>query len=279
MYNLFRFLLRYHLLLLFLALEGFCFFLIYRNSRYHEVMFVSAANDVNGKVFTVYSEAAGYLHLRSVNDSLAAENASLRARLLESKYDNKVDSGRVYDTIGRFVQTYAYIPAHVIRNSVSQSTNYIFLDRGSKQGIKKQMGVICPNGIVGQVVGVTENYASVMSVLSDEFKVSAKFKNSEYFGNLHWTGGNVTSALLENIPKHATVKPGDTVVTSGYSLLFPKNVMVGVVEKVTTIPERNFLDVSVKLSTDFGNLNYVYIVNNMKRAEMQQFDTLVIKEK
>lgn len=279
MYNLFRFLLRYYLLLLFLALEGFCFYLIYRNSKYHEVMFVTAANNVNGKVFTVYSETAGYLHLRSVNDSLAAENAALRAQLLDSKYDNRIDSGRLFDTIGRYVQTYNYISAHVIRNSVSQTTNYLFLDRGSKQGIMKQMGVICPNGIVGQVVGVTVNYASVMSVLSDQFKVSAKFKNSDYFGNLHWTGGNVTTAVLENIPKHATVKVGDTVVTSGYSLLFPKNIMVGIVDKVGAIPERNFLDVRVKLSTDFGNLNYVYIVNNMKRAEMQQFDTLVIKEK
>lgn len=276
MYNLFRFVVRYYLLLLFVLLEFFCFYLIYRNSKFHSAAYSNTGNALSGKVYSSAQNVAGYFYLRSYSDSLVRENASLRAQLRESLYDNRIDTGTVSDSSAKkFVQSYSYITAKVIRNSIVEPTNIIYLDKGSAHGITKQMGVISPTGIVGQVVNVTENYAAVMSVLSKDFKVSARFKKNDYFGYLRWEGIFPDEAIMEDVPKHAPVKTGDTVVTSGYSQLFPRNVMVGVVKKVHSEPEKGFLDVTVRLTSDFGNLNYVYVVNNMRKEELHQLDSVV----
>lgn len=248
--------------------------LIYQNNKYNQAAYVNVANGVSGKAFDVYQSGVDYFYLKRYSDSLVAENASLRKQLLESQYDNRADTGEVRDTAARFVQTYTYLTARVIKNSVNRATNIIYLDKGRRHGITPQMGVIAPNGIVGQVINVTDDYAAVMSVLSKDFKVSARFKKNEYFGNLHWNGMNSTTATLEEIPKHVPVKEGDTVVTSGYSQLFPRNVMIGVVKKVKSYPDKTFLEVSVSLSTDFGNLGYVYIARNLRKQELQLLDSL-----
>jgi len=278
MYNLFRFFLRYHLFILFLSLEVFCFYLTYRTKKYNQAAYTNAATGISGKAYNTYSGITDYLYLRRMSDSLVNENAALRQRLIESKFDNKVDSTKVNDSIGRYVQHFTYLTARVIFNSVNQASNLIYLNRGKNQGLTRQMGVFNANGIVGQVINVTDNYAAVMSVLSKDFKVSAKLKKSEYFGNMHWDGINSTTATLEEIPKHVPVKVGDTIVTSGFSELFPRNIMIGTVKKVKTEADKNFLDITVNLSTDFGNLSYVYVVKNMRRDELLTLDSLAHKE-
>jgi rod shape-determining protein MreC len=236
---------------------------------------MNAANRISGKTYATYSGVGEYLNLRKINDSLMAENAALRAHLYESKYDNRIDSGSVTDSISKkTVQHFTYITAHVIRNSVNDAANLIYLDRGRLQGVEKQMGVINANGIVGQVVSVTDNYSVAMSVLHKDFKVSVKFKKNEFFGNMHWDGINSTTASLEDIPKHVQVKVGDTLITSGFSQLFPRNIMAGTVRSVKMQPDKNFLEITVNLSTDFGNLHYVYVVNNIRREELHQLDSL-----
>ncbi len=277
MYNLFRFFLRYYLFIFFVSLEVFCFYLIYKNKHYNEVAYMNVANGISGKVYATYTGANDYLYLRRISDSLVAENASLRAQLYESKYDNKIDSGRISDSTSKTVQHFNYITARVIRNSVNSAANLIYLDRGKLQGIKKQMGVMNARGIVGQVISVTDNYSAAISVLNKDFKVSAKFRKNDFFGNLHWDGVNSTTGSLEDIPKHVPVKVGDTLVTSGFSQLFPRNIMVGTVKSVKMEPDKNFLEISVTLSTDFGNLDYVYIVNNIRKEELQLLDSITAK--
>lgn len=238
---------------------------------------MNVANNVSGRVYETYKGVNDYFYLRRISDSLVAENAYLRAQLYDSKYDTKVVVGTQLDSTAKTVQNYNYITARVIRNSVNEASNLIYLDRGRLQGVGKQMGVINPNGIVGQVVHVTDNYAAVMSVLSKDFKISAKFKKNQFFGNLHWDGLNSTTAILEDIPKHVPVKVGDTIVTSGFSQLFPRNIMVGKVKSVNMEADKNFLDITVSLSTNFGSLNYVYVVDNIKKEEIQTLDSLVKK--
>ena len=275
MYNLYQFFLRYHLLLLFLSLETFCVYLIYQNKHYNQVAYMNVANEASGKVYSVYQGVNDYFYLRSYNDSLVKENAYLHTQLLDSKFISKIDSGHISDSTAKNVQRYAYLTARVIRNSINEASNLIFLDRGRLQGVQKQMGVINANGIVGQVVSVTDNYSAVMSVLSKEFKVSARFKKNDFFGNLHWDGINSTTASLEDIPKHVPVKIGDTLVTSGFSQLFPRNVMIGTVKSLKMEADKNFLEITVNLSTNFGSLGYVYVVNDMKKVEIQSLDSLV----
>lgn len=277
MYNLFQFFLRYHLLILFLSLETFCVYLIYQNKHYNRVAYINVANETSGEIYSVYSGINDYFYLRNFSDSLIKENAYLRAQLLDSKFISKIDSGAVRDSSVKNVQRYTYITARVIKNSVNEASNLIYLDRGKLQGVQKQMGVINANGIVGQVVSVTDNYSAAMSVLSKEFKVSARFKKNDFFGNLHWDGMNSTTASLEDIPKHVPVKIGDTLVTSGFSQLFPRNVMIGTVKSLKMEPDKNFLEITVNLSTNFGSLGYVYVVNDMKKTEIQSLDSTVLK--
>lgn len=278
MYNLLRFLVRYYLFFFFLILEGFCFYLIYQNNKYNQAAFVNMANGANGKVYQTISAGTDYLYLRRMSDSLVMENAMLRARLKESVNDRSVSIQKQTDTIGnKLEQVYTYIPAKVIHNSVNLSANYIFINRGKNQGITPQMGVISPGGVVGQVVTVTDDYAAVMSLLNKNFKVSAKLRNSNYFGTLSWEGKNTTLAKLREIPKHVKINIGDTIVTSGYSELFPENVIVGRVKHFNAEPEENFLDIDVTLSTNMNNISYVYVVNNLKRKEFLALDSVVKK--
>jgi rod shape-determining protein MreC len=277
MYNLFRFFLRYQLFILFVSLEAFCFFIIYRNKQYNHAAYINVANSASGKVYKTYTDSRDYLYLRRINDSLMSENASLRAGLPESRMNTKADTLLITDTTAKSVQHFVYVAARVIRNTVNQPSNLIYLDKGRLQGVNKQMGVINASGIVGQVISVTDNYAVAMSELSKDFKVSAKLKKNEYFGNMHWDGINSTTATMEEVPKHVPVKVGDTVVTSGFSELYPRNIMIGTIRTVKAEPDKNFLDISVNLSTDFGNLSFVYVVKNLKRNEILTLDSLVNK--
>ena len=278
MYNLVRFLVRYHLFFFFLLLEGFCFYLIYQNSHYHQASFVNMANSANGRVYKSYSGVTDYLYLKKFADSLVKENASLHARLMDSKNDTITVQKEQMDTLSKKMeQVYTYTAAKVIRNSVNQSSNYIYINRGRNQGITPQMGVIDPSGVVGQVVNVTDDYAAVMSLLNKKFQVSVKLKHTNYFGPLSWEGKNTTMAKLKEIPKHVKLKVGDTLVTSGYSELFPENVMVGTVKHMNAEPEENFLDIDVALSTNMNNLSYVYVVTNLKKKELQILDSVVKK--
>jgi rod shape-determining protein MreC len=274
MQNLIRFILRYWLFIFFLAIESFCFYLIYTNSQFHEALLFNKANQVSGDLYAAYTASTDYLTLGKVNDSLASENALLRRKNIEAVQIINNTQQEIRDTSGEVVQVFSYRSAKVIKNSVNQAANYIYLNKGSKHGIKPQMGVICDKGIVGQVVNVTENYAAVMSVLNKNFRVSAKMKNSDYFGQLFWNGRSISEVRLEEIPKHVLVQVGDTVVTSGYSILFPENIMIGKVTKVYSQPEKTFLEIDVKLSAPLSNLGYVYVVDHLYKNELIQLDSL-----
>lgn len=277
MQNLIRFLLRYWLFIFFLLVESFCFYLIYTNSKFHEAIVFNKANKISGDIFNAYTSTTDYLSLGKVNDSLARENARLRAGNLESI--SFIENSRKFsaDTSAQVIQTYTYFSAKVVKNSINQASNFIYLNKGSKHGLAAQMGVICDKGIVGQVVKVTENYAAVMSVLNKNFRVSAKMKNSDYFGQLFWNGRSIDEVRLEEIPKHVIVSVGDTVVTSGYSILFPENIMIGSVLKVYAQPEKTFLEIDVKLSAPIANLGYVYVIDHLYKNEILELDSLTSK--
>ena len=132
--------------------------------------------------------------------------------------------------------------------------------------------------IVGQVVKVTDHYSAVMSILNRNFRVSAKLKKSNFFGQLFWNGKSIDEVRLEEIPKHVNVHIGDTIVTSGYSVLFPENIMIGRVRKVYTQPEKNFLEIDVQLSADMNSLSHVYVVNHLQKKEIEVLDSAVINQ-
>jgi rod shape-determining protein MreC len=176
----------------------------------------------------------------------------------------------VNDTL--YKQQYEYISARVINNSYTKVNNYLTLDAGKNKGIQRDMAVISSTGVVGIVNDVSEHFCTVISVLNSKTRISSMIKKNGYFGSTVWSGGSPQTGSLLDIPSHAKVAVGDTVVTTSFSL-YPQNIMVGKVAEIGTSGE-SFKEIKVKLSTDFQNISYVYIVRNLLKTER---DTLEAK--
>ena len=178
---------------------------------------------------------------------------------------------KVNDSTG--LQQYEYISARVINNSVTRVNNYITLDKGSMQGIRPEMAVMGSNGVVGIVKDVSEHFSTVISLLHSSTKISSKIKKNDYFGSTVWDGDSPQFARLLDIPSHAQVTVGDTIVTSSYSGIFTRDIFVGTVSELGTTGE-SFKEIKLRLSTDFQKLSYVYVVRNLMKSER---DTLEAK--
>jgi len=217
-----------------------------------------------------------YIHLRENNESLARENALLKAKLPGAFYENQLITTVISDSSRS--QTYSYINARAINNSVNKRNNYLTLDKGSKHGIKSEMGVISSSGVVGIVKDVSEHYCTVMSLLHKNIRLSARFKNNNYFGSVTWNGADFTIAQLSEIPKHVKFNIGDTLVTTRYSSIFPDGIIIGTVHYSQDAPGGSFQNIDLKLSTEFSNLSHVYIVENVLKKEKKMLEDLTQSE-
>lgn len=273
MYNLFKFIAKYHFAILFFLIQLFNLALIFQNNKYHNARFFNTANALSGKVYSTYSSLTDYLNLREENELLAIENAMLRNQLIEINYVEipvlNNDTVFLYDTLlidtnNRFV----FNAAKVISNSTNKLHNLIYINKGTIDGIKEGMGVVSSNGVVGIVRQSSRNYATVMPLINKDVNISSKLKGTGYFGNLSWDGNNAEFVQLTEIPNHILPVVGDTVVTSGYSHIFPEGEILGTVAEFKEVPGTGFLFITVKLVTNFNNLKYVYIVDNKDLEEI-----------
>jgi rod shape-determining protein MreC len=271
MRNFFLLIRKYNFFIVFLLLEVISGILLVRNSTYQRAAVISTSNELVGKIYTAYSNVTDYLVLGETNRILSAENARLRRADSVSFYDPSFRVLRVNDSTR--LQQYEYISARVVNNSVSRVNNYITLDKGSLQGIQPEMAVMGSNGVVGIVKDVSEHFSTVISLLHSSTKISSKIKKNDYFGSSVWDGENPQIAKLLDIPSHAQVKVGDTIVTSSYSGIFPRDILVGVVSEIGSSGE-SFKEIKMKLATDFQKLSYVYVVRNLLKSER---DTLEAK--
>lgn len=274
MRNLFLFIRRYFNFLFFLVLQILALTFLFRYNRFYNAAFSNVAGEVTGKVNEKYSNAEYYFKLKKANEALVKENVNLRS-LLRTNYEpadttNKIveDSIRV-DSLLKF-RKYRYFDARVVGSFVSTQTNYLEIHRGALQGIHKDMGVIGPLGIVGRVVGVTDNFSVVMSALNKQFKVKAKLKKSGENGTIEWDGVSPTYIQLRDIPKSAVIAKGDTVLTSELSSIYPPNIMVGTVEGIINDQSSNFFTIKLKTATNFLNVQYVYVIDDDQQQERTQ---------
>lgn len=270
MRNLVLFFIKYNAFFIFVILEIVSFYMIINNNEKQNQVFVSSSNRLVGGFYERYNKVVSYWNLGNVNEELASDNKRLMEQLPNAYFDNDVDTLEVKDTL--YQQQYEYIPARVVNNSINRYNNYITINRGKTHGIEKNTAVITNNGIVGVVRKTSNNYASLMSILNHNTRVSAKLKSSDYFGSLIWKGDDARYMTLDAIPKHATVEKGDTVVTSGYSSMFPEGLMIGIVKKAKVIKGSNFYDVKVRLSCDMNNLSHVFVVNNLLKEEKETLE-------
>jgi rod shape-determining protein MreC len=270
MKNLFLFLWRFKYFILFLVLEIFCFFLIYQNSNFHHAAFVNSSNTVAANVNESVKSLKDYLNLKKVNGDLASENARLRSMLKDAYYSDTAARRNITDTVNH--QQYSFIAAKVINNSVNRRNNYLTLDVGSLQGVQSEMGVVCSEGLVGIVKDVSPHFCSVMSFLHKDSKISAKVQKSGYIGSLIWDGYSSNRAELKDIALHVQLAKGDSIVTSSYSSIFPEGIMLGWVDEVEKKAGDNFYKITVRLSTDFSKLTYVYVINNVLKEEQKKIE-------
>jgi rod shape-determining protein MreC len=210
------------------------------------------------------------LSLKTANKILAEENAQLLNRQKSSfiKTDNKLFV--VNDTL--YQQEYTYVTAKVISNSVNRINNYLTLNKGSRLGIKKNMGVISSQGIVGIVKDVSENFCTVYSVLHSKSKISAKLKKGNNVGTILWNGNDYRIVTMKDVPTHVKIRIGDTVISSGYSLMFPEGIPIGSVYSYDINKGKDFYEIKVRLYNDLNNISYVYIVKNLMKEELTDLE-------
>ena len=261
----------------FLILQIVSLVLLSSYSKSHETFFGGWSNQVTGNINRYYNNWAYFFDLKATNAKLVEENTRLRNQLAQDfvAYDSSKKAGTLVlrkDSLEK-IRKFYYYPAKVVGNTFTLQKNYITIERGALQGIKKDMAAISPDGsIVGVVIEVSDNYSKIMSLLHRNSKVSAMLKRDKIAGSIEWDGSNPDILTLKNISKSAVPKIGDTVLTSPYSSNFPSQLMIGRVTKVNQDPSSNFLTLSVKSATNFFNLEYVYLVENRRMNEQKSLE-------
>lgn len=259
MYNLLVLIRKYSNAILFVLVELLCIIMIVNSLPYQNRKMVSVSNNIAGRWHKTTSNWSDYMHLKSQNDILAEHNAMLMSQL--------ENVSLISDTL-IINEMYTFVPAHVINNSINETNNYIVIDKGRIDGIEPDMGVICDNGVVGKVVNVSTHFASVMSLLNSYSVVSCRFVDNQYIANVVWDNLNYRYGVVKDIPSHLNINKGDTLVTSGYSNMFPPDIMVGTVEKYEYDENEMFSSAKMKFSTNFSTLRHVYVVKNNFKTEI-----------
>jgi rod shape-determining protein MreC len=274
--NLIQFIWRNQFVILFLLLEVFAFTILIRYNNLQNANFLGFTNEITGNAFDALNDATEYLELKEVNQSLARENAELRGSLPEYLY--ALDPKVRFINDSSYLLQHEYLEARVINNTIGRRNNYITLNRGSIHGVKPEMGVVSHDGLIGVVNNVSEHYSSVISILHKNTRVSVKLKHNDFFGILTWSGGDPRVADLEDIPSHVSISKGDTIVTRGSGGIYPPGKTVGFVKSFEEIEGTDFYEITVDLSMDLQQANYVYVVRNLLRMEQEDLESLNSEE-
>lgn len=275
MRNLFNFLIRFRAWIVFIIYVVISCALLFRNNPYQRHVYLTSASAVSATVYEGANTITGYFHLRSINEDLQRRNAqlesevlALRSRLSDISLDRLSDSLKADPLQHKF----DFILAPVINNSVSHPDNFITIGRGEADGILPEMGVVDQNGVVGLVNVTGKHYARVLSLLNSDFRLSCKVKGNDVIGSLVWDGKSPTEALVEELPKHTVFQPGDTIVTSGFSTLFPEGIPVGIVKGTEHNSDDNFITLRIRLLSDFSTLSTVMVIVSHDREEIDMVE-------
>ena len=275
MRNLLNFLIKYNYWFLFLLLEVTSFVLLFRFNHYQQSVFFTSANGVAGKVYKLSGAVTSYFHLKSVNEDLLDRNMLLEQRVaqLEKQLrDWKADEVQLHSLDNIPTVDYRIFKANVIKNTLTRADNYITLDQGEKAGIRPDMGVVDVNGVVGIVYKTSPNYALVLPLLNSKSSISCKIVGSDYFGYLKWEGGDSRFAYLKDLPRHAEFNLGDTVVTSGFSAVFPAGIVVGTVADMSDSHDGLSYLLKIQLATDFGKVSNVRVIARTGQEEQKRLE-------
>lgn len=270
--ELFAFFVRHSKWFVFAVLAVLSCMLLFRSDPYRQYVYLTSAGKLASSVYKVGSNVTSYFNLQEINEELNSRNAVLEAEnvalreLLQRETERKFTDTLVIDS---GVRTFDFIVAHVINNSIVHSYNYLTINKGSNDGIRPELGVVDRNGVVGVVSNVGPSASRVISLLNPNMRLSCKIKRSDYFGSLVWDGVCPDEAVLEDLPRHTVYEPGDTIVTNGYSDVFPAGLPVGVVIDTDADHNQNFFALRVRLLTDFTTLSNVQVVLNRQADQLR----------
>ena len=254
--------------LLFVFLFSVSVSLTIQSHSYHKNKFVNSSNNITGGIYTIKNSITGYFNLRTENNLLLEENARLRKNLEAFKglaLNHSIDTNSLN-------YKYKFVSAKVINNSFSKTKNKLTINKGKRDSLMIDMGVITSKGLVGIIDNVSNKYATAQSILNTKSQVNAKLKRTKHFGSLVWNTDNPNIVQLIDIPRLAPVKTGDTIITGGKSTIFPEGILIGSVLDFTQTEDKNSLILNIQLFNDMTNLEHVFIIKNTDAPETQQIE-------
>ncbi len=269
MQNLLEFLQKYHHWFLFVVLEVISLIMLFSYNSYHNSVWLSTANAAVGTVNEGRAEMESFFMLSKMNESLTKRNFYLERQLAQMRrlYSEATGDTSAFRQEMMFLKQFHLVPAKVVTNELNRSDNLLTINRGADDGVGVGMGVACGQGLVGVTYLVSDQFSVVIPVLNTSSRISCAIRGYNYFGVLRWDGKDAGVAYLEDIPRHARFKRGDWVETNGYSSIFPPGVLVGKIETVYNSRDGLSYRVKVRLSTDFGRLRDVVVINDPTVAE------------
>ncbi|MBP6609914.1 MAG: rod shape-determining protein MreC [Paludibacter sp.] len=281
MRNLINFLIQYSVLILFLVLEMVSIGLIVSNQEYQKSVFLSSSNSAVASMYEVSNSVVEFFKLKAANETLSEENTRLKNEVMLLRNQASAFKPEIKDSIRFHIppeMEYNFISAKVINSSTNKLQNYITLNKGLRDGIKVDMGVISDLGVVGIVKTVSEKFAVVIPILNDKIKINCKFTKSNYSGPLQWTGVDYRYASLNDIARHVKFSVGDSLVTSGFTNTFPEGIPVGRIENFKINEGDAYYNIKVKLSVDFRTLSHVKVINYKNYREQRYLEQVATEK-
>lgn len=269
MQQIINFIIRNKTFLLFLLLFSISLFLTFQSHSYHKSKFINSANFLTGGVYESVNNISGYFGLKKENQLLLEENNRLKSLLFNS--ETKTLKNEFIDVTEHRYKT---TPAQVFKSSYSNTNNYLTINRGKRDSIKEDMGVITSKGVVGIIDNTSNKYARVMSILNSNIRINAQLKKTNHFGTLSWNGDSPLIVQLTDLPKQAPVVVGDTIVTGGLSTIFPKGIPIGTIAAFKVDETENYFEIDVALFNDMTNVGHVYIIENLDTEEISILNNL-----
>lgn len=281
MKKLFAFLATYSVLILFVVLEIISFSLIVNNDGYQQSVFFSSGNTVVASLYNINNSVNEYFRLKKSNEDLVRENLILQNRLLQTEaqmadLENNLSVGKTLIPSANKHEL-RYISAKVINNSTNKQLNYITLNKGSKDGIRPDMGVVNQDGVVGIIAKVSENYAVVIPVLNANIHINGKFASNQYFGFVNWDGRDYRYAKFNDIARHVNFTAGDSIITTGYTQSFPEGIMIGTVDNFDIKKSDAYFNIKVKLAVNFRTLSHVKVIDYINYQERTAVENSMTK--
>jgi rod shape-determining protein MreC len=276
MRNFFLIIRRYFNFLFFVVLQIMALYFLFSYNKFHEAAWMEVAHEVTGSVGGRYANITNYFHLKKTNEELVKANEGLRRQLFSQMKGPDTTQQSITDTLAidstGAPMKYIWRPALVVYNTTALPNNTLTIERGENQGVRKDMGVISASGVVGRVISTSNNYAVVMSLLNRQSNISSKLKKTGETGIVQWDGINPAYVIMNNIPKNVLVAPGDSVVTSQYSYLFPPGILVGTVAEIVENKSSNFYTLKLRTATNFNHVERVLVIENRLKVEQKRLE-------